>query len=191
MSDIHDLTMLFAFSLAVALPIMPLDTTVTFGVVTRELTGDTIPEVLTLVGTGRTLETLQVTFTIASGGQSLRSQSWRLTPASFDTQRRISAAEYRTRLNEYGGWFFSETKFMSPRGFLSWLQASFRRGIPLIPVAIARDLASSDTARARRIWDHMQGAAITVFQFSPGGDRIQVIGWSATERRFYDLVECC
>ena len=183
--------MLCAFSLVLTLSVIPPDTTVTFGVVTRDLTGDTIPEVLTLVGTGRTVDSLQVTFTITSSGRSLRSQSWRLGPASFDTQRQISAAEYRTRLNEYGGWFFSETKFMSPRGFLSWLQAASRRRIPLIPVAIGRDLAPSDTVRARRIWAQMQSAAITVFQFSSGGDRIQVIGWSATERRFYDLVECC
>ena len=183
--------MLLAFSLVLALPVLPLDTTVTFGVVKRDLTGDTIPEVLTLVGTGRTIESLQVTFTIASEGQSLRLQSWRLTPASFDTQRQISAAEYRTRLGEYGGWFFSETRFMSPRMFLSWLQASSRRGVRLIPVAIARDIALNDTVRARRIWEQMQGAPITVFQFSPGGDRIQFIAWSATERRFYDLLECC
>jgi len=34
-------------------------------------------------------------------------------------------------------------------------------------------------------------AAITVFQYSPGGDAIDVIGWSAADARFYNLLECC
>src|SRR5687767_6959818 len=183
--------MLFALCVSLALSPTPLDTTVTFGVVRRDVTGDTIPEVLTLTGTGRTVESLLVTFTIASSGQTLHSQSWRLTPASFDSQRRISATEYHERLGEYGGWFFAESRFMSPQAFLSWLEASTRRRVPLIPAVIARNMTPNDTVRARRIWDQMQRADITVFQFSPGGDRIQFIGWSPIERRFYDLVECC
>jgi len=37
----------------------------------------------------------------------------------------------------------------------------------------------------------MQTAGITVFQFSLGGDNVTVIGWSATDQRFYGLLECC
>ena len=183
--------MLFALCATLAIPLAPLDTTVAFGVVKRDLTGDTIPEVLTLTGTGRTIDSLQVTFTIESSGQTHYSRSWRLTRASFDPRRRISDAEYRTRLREYGGWFFSESKFTSPTGILSWLQASARLHVPLIPQVIARDMTPNDSERAQRTWDEMQKAGITVFRFSPGGDAIKVIGWSATDHRFYDLLECC
>jgi len=48
-----------------------------------------------------------------------------------------------------------------------------------------------DSTRARRIWEEMQTAGITIFEFSPGGDAVMSIGWSATDKRFYNLLECC
>ena len=167
------------------------DTTVTFGVVERDLTGDSIPEVLTLVGKGNAIDSLEVSFTIQSSGRSLYSRRWRLTRATFDRRRRISDAELRRRLTDYGRWFFEDSKFMSPEDFLSSLKTSARLHIALIPEVIARNMTPSDLERAREVWAEMQAAAITVFQFSPGGDRVRVIGWSATDDRFYDLLECC
>ena len=41
---------------------------------------------------------------------------------------------------------------------------------------------------------HHSGAGpntITLFSSSPGGDRVMVIGWSAADQRFYNLLECC
>ena len=114
-----------------------------------------------------------------------------MTRASFDQRRRISDAELWTRLTEYGNAFFADSKFMSPTRFLTWLQASARLHIPLIPEVIARDMPPNNLPRARTIWGEMQTAGITVFEFSPGGDAIKVIGWSATDERFYDLLECC
>jgi len=32
---------------------------------------------------------------------------------------------------------------------------------------------------------------VTIFTFSPGGDAIVAIGWSARAGRFYRLLECC
>lgn len=34
-------------------------------------------------------------------------------------------------------------------------------------------------------------ASLTIFTFSPGGDRIEAIAWSAQAGRFYRLLECC
>ena len=167
------------------------DTSVTFGIVQRDLTGDGVPELLTLKGTGSTVDTLEVTFTIQSSGRLLYDRTWQLTRSSFDPRRRITDAELRARLGEFGNEFFAEAKFMSPQVFLSWLQASARLHIPLVPEVIARDMTPNDVPRARMIWKEMQAASITLFQFSPGGDRIRVIGWSATDDRFYDLLECC
>jgi hypothetical protein len=172
------------------LPSTLADTTVIFGVVKRDLTGDSIPEVLALSGAGNTIDSLEVTFTIQSSGKTTYSRTWRLTRASFN-RRRLSDAALRARLAEYGREFFAESKFMSPKGFLSWLQGSARLHVPRIPDVIARDMTPNELPRARSTWDAMQGAGITVFQFSPGGDAIRVIGWSATDDRFYDLLECC
>jgi hypothetical protein len=167
------------------------DTTVTFGVIERDLTGDSIFEVLTLTGVGSGIASLEVTFTIQSSGQTRYSRTWHLTRARFDARRRISDAELRARLTEYGSAFFADSKFMSPSGFVAWLQASAPLHIERTPEVIARDMPASDRSRALKIWEEMQAAGITLFSFSPGGDSIEVIGWSVTDQRFYDLLDCC
>jgi hypothetical protein len=80
---------------------------------------------------------------------------------------------------------------MSPTRFLSWLQASARLHIPLIPDVIAGNMTPQDSARAQSVWEQMQAAPITLFSFSPGGDRVMVVGWSAADQRFYNLLDCC
>jgi hypothetical protein len=167
------------------------DTTITFGVVKRDLTGDSIPEVLSLTGAGKSIDDLAVTFAIQSSGRPRYLKSWRLTRASFDSRRMITDTELRTRLGQFGAWFFAESKFTSPAGFVSWLRDVARLHIPLIPEVIAGDMTPPNLQRARRIWEEMQAAGITVFEFSPGGDAIIVIGWSATDQRFYNLLQCC
>lgn len=47
------------------------DTTVLIGRAERDLTGDGKPEVLQLVGVGRTIDSLDVTLTITSGGRTI------------------------------------------------------------------------------------------------------------------------
>ncbi len=163
------------------------DTTITFGAVTRELTGDTIPETLTLTGVGRTIDDLAVTFEIRSSGRTLYTKNWRLTRAHFDPRRRISDAELRARLHDYGRSFFADSKFMSPAGFVSWLESAARLRVPQIPSMIS----PSDSARGEVLWHQMQAAPITVFSFSSGGDLVTAIAWSATDQRFYPLMECC
>ena len=54
----------------------PTDTTVTISTVKRDLTGDGVPEVLSLTGTGPTIDSLNVTFTIKSSGRTLYSTTW-------------------------------------------------------------------------------------------------------------------
>jgi hypothetical protein len=170
----------------------PADTTVTFGTVTRDLTGDGVPEVLTLTGIGKAIDDLNVTFTIQSSGRTIYSKTRRLTRATFQLGRRpLPDVELRTRLSEFGSAFFADEKFMTPEGFVSWLRRSARLHIPLIPEVISHEMAPPDSARARGIWEQMRASGITVFEFSLGGDGITVIGWSATDQRFYGLLECC
>jgi len=82
-------------------------------------------------------------------------------------------------------------KFMSPERFLANLRSSARLHIPLIPEVISHQMPGPDSSRARRIWEEMQTAGITIFEFSPGGDAVMSIGWSATDKQFYNLLECC
>jgi hypothetical protein len=183
------LVALLAIALGIQTP--PADTNVTFGTVTRDLTGDAILETLTLTGSGRTIGDLAVTLTIRAPGRILYTQIWRLTRADFDSHRRISDAELRNRLADYGRSFFADSQFTSPTRFLSWLQAAARFHVPQIPDVIAGDMTPRDSARAQSVWEQMQAAPITLFSFSPGGDRVIVIGWRATDQRFYNLLECC
>ena len=165
------------------------DTTISFGVVRRDLTGDGIPETLTLMGTGPTLDRLQVTFSVQSSGQTIFSNSWPFTRPVDGSPKPGSDAALRSRLEEYGPWFFADSKFMSPSAFLTELQRSARLHIDEIPNVINREVG--DSARARILWEHMRASTIIIFEFSRGGDAITAIGWSATDKRFYHLFECC
>jgi hypothetical protein len=132
-----------------------------------------------------------MTFTIRSSGRTLYTRTWRLARANYDGGGTPTGAEHRARLSEYGRWFFGDTKFMSPERFLANLRSSARLHIPLIPEVISHQMTGPDSTRARMIWEQMQTAGITIFEFSPGGDAVMSIGWSATDRQFYNLVECC
>ena len=176
---------------ALLMPLAPRDTTITFGIVTRDLTGDTIPEVIALTASGQTIDDLAVSFTIRSSGRTLYTKTWRLARENYDGGGRPPVAEHRARLSEYGQWFFGDTKFMSPERFLANLRSSARLHIPLIPEVISHQMPRPDSTRARRIWEEMHTAGITIFEFSPGGDAVMSIGWSATDNQFYNLLECC
>lgn len=113
-------------------------------------------------------------------------------------RRRLSASEHLVRLREFGGWFFGDAKFMSVPEFLDWLSRSAPRHVALVPEVIAReqrrDLALDSTdsvGRAATVWREIQDSDLTVFKFSPGGDLLTVIAWSARDQRFYELLECC
>ncbi len=95
---------------ALLMPLVPRDTTITFGILTRDLTGDTIPEVITLTAVGRTIDDLAVSFTIRSSGRTLYTRAWRLARANYDGGGRPTEAERRARLSEYGKWFFGDTQ---------------------------------------------------------------------------------
>jgi len=178
-------SLLIGITLLSSLPLS--DTTVTFGVVRRDLTGDGIPETLSLVGTGPSLTDLRVTFTIQSAGKTLFSNSWPFTRPVDGPPRAAPALE--TRIREYGSWFFDDSKFMAPAVFVSGLEESAPLHIDLISSIIAKDVG--DSGRARTIWQQMRAAPIIIFQFSSGGDEITAIGWSSTDKQFYHLLECC
>ncbi len=186
---------MIAALLATVLVTAPLraDTTVPLGSAVRDLTGDTIPEILSLTGHGKTVDSLEVTFAITSSGRTVYEKKWSITRAiGFDAGRRIlSPTEHRRRLRELGGWFFAEAKFMTPEEFVARLRKSGPRHVDLIPDVIARDLGPGNGSRAPLLWDEMRTAGITVFEFSTGGDAVTTIGWSRTDQRFYRLLECC
>jgi hypothetical protein len=170
------------------------DTTVILGFVERDLTGDGKPETLRVVGVGHTVDSLAVTFSIESSGRAIYRFS--LAPLTrtvgFDAGRRtVSADEHRARLKEFGPWFFAEGKFQSPSAFVDSLRVWARGRVAQIPEVIARDRQPTDSISAILIWQDIQNPGGTIFTFSPGGDAIVAIGWSARAQRFYRLLECC
>ena len=169
-------------------------TTIVLGSLERDLTGDRQPEILRVVGVGPTRDNLDVTFTIESAGRTI--YRFNLAPLTgtvgFDAGRHvISADEHRARIKEFGQWFFAQEKFQRPDEFVDSLRLRAPGRVAEIPDVIARDRQASDTAPGRVIWQEIQSAPITIFTFSPGGDAIVAIGWSARAGRFYRLLECC
>jgi hypothetical protein len=197
------------------------DTAVVLGIAERDLTGDGLPEVLQLLGTGKSVDSLYVTFSIQSSGQVIyRAQLWPLTRTTgFGAARRqLSVPEHRTRLNEFAAWFFGDSKFLPAQDFVAEVTSWGTRFAQGIPEVIARDhraqfvdsltalghpraeaerrsrslhTGSWDAAIGARIWQSIQESNVTVFVYSLGGDRVQAIAWSNRDGRFYQLVECC
>lgn len=170
------------------------DTTVVLGLVERDLTGDGKPETLRLVGVGPTTDHLDVTFTIESAGKIV--YRFKLVPLTrsvgFDAgRRRLSAGQHRARVEKFGQWFFGNEKFQRPAGFVDGLRAMSHTGVADIPAAIARDRQPSETREGDQIWNEIRNSPVTIFTFSPGGDAVVAIGWSARAGRFYRLWECC
>lgn len=168
--------------------------TVVIGRVDRNLTGDGKPEVLRLVGTGKSIDSLDVTLTIQSGGVTVyRMAIGPLTRREgFDASSRMrTRAEQRKWLAEFPRWFFDKDKFRKPAAFLdSW--RSQGEHVDELPGVIARDGGFyPDTVRAKSVWAEIRRSGVTVFEFSPGGDAIVAIAWSARDARFYRLIECC
>jgi hypothetical protein len=168
------------------------DTTVVLGHAERDLTGDGKPEILRVVGVGPSIYDLGVTFTIESAGKTIYTFDMnRMTrTVGFDAGRHvISEEQHRTRIKEFGSWFFDDKKFMRPQEYVEFLRAHARLHIADIPNLIDRE--ASGTVRGSVIWEEMLNSPVTIFTFSPGGDRIVAIGWHAGTGRFYNLLSCC
>jgi hypothetical protein len=171
------------------------DTSMILGRVERDLTGDGRPEVLTLVGMGKSIDSLGVTFAITSGQQTLYFMALRpiTRTIGFDrTSGLRSRIEQRKVVNEFGSWFFDSRKFLDLAQFLNEWRGAAPRRLDEIPQTIAYDGGfPDDTVRARGIWNEIRRSGVTIFMFSPGGDSIIPIAWSRNDGRFYQLVSCC
>lgn len=162
-------------------------------IVTRDLTGDGTPETLRLAGSDRTSEALDITFTIESRGKTLyRFTLMPLTRAAgADAGRRPPAVRPQARLDAFARWFFDREKFQRPAEFVDSLRGMAPARAAEIAEAIARDRPPSETRSGNEIWEEIRRSPVTIFTFSPGGDTIVAIGWSARGGRFYRLLECC
>ena len=170
------------------------NTTVALGHAERDLTGDGKPEILRVVGVGATIDDLGVTFTIESGGRTIyRYDMGRMRrTVDYDGSRQArSPQQHRDRIEEFGAFFFDERKFEPPAAFVESLRRMSRSAVAEIPQVIERDRDGSDPVVGSMIWQEIQNAPVTIFSFSPGGDRIEAIGWNARAGRFYRLLECC
>ncbi len=170
------------------------DTVLSLGTVRRDLTGDGVPEVLRLVGAGPNIDSLRVTFSIESAGQVLYADTFPITRVVREpgNPRTMTDAEYRAHLVQFGRRFFDVKKFMTPAQFLAELREAGGSHIPEIPKLIgSARRARTDTTSGEAVWREIQRAGVTIFEYSPGGDRVTAIVWSARDRVFYQILECC
>jgi hypothetical protein len=170
------------------------NTTVVLAHAERDLTGDGKPEMLRVVGVGATIDDLGATFTIESGGRTIyRFDMGRISRAvGYDGSRQVlSPRQHRERIEEFGALFFDQKKFEPPAAFVKSLQRISRSAVAEIPRVIERDRDVSDSVAGSAIWQEISSAPVAIFWFSPGGDRIEAIGWNARAERFYRLLECC
>jgi hypothetical protein len=170
------------------------DTTVVLGHREHDVTGDGTSEILRVVGTGRSVDSLDVTFFIVSGVDTVYRA--RLAPLTrtvgFDRGRHtVSADEHRRRLAEFGGWFFDTGKFVSPAAFVDEVRGMASGRLAEIAAVIERDRPRSDARSGAVIWEEIRQAPVAVFTFSPGGDAVYAIAWSPSAQRFYRIFECC
>ena len=123
-----------------------------------------------------------MTFTIESDGRTIyRFEMAPLTGTTgFETGRYVVPPEqHRARVEAFLRWFFAEEKFQRPVEFLASLSGMGSRPVAELPDVIARDRPATDTRSGRAAWQELLGSGITIFTFSPGGDAIVAIGWSA------------
>ena len=111
----------------------------------------------------------------------------------FDADRRVrSSKEQRAYLAELGRTFFADVKFSPALVFVTRWRGQAPGRADEIPKVIARDGGfAADSLRGARIWNEVQRARLTIFEFSPGGDEIVAIAWSSADGRFYRLIDCC
>ena len=186
--------MLPALPTPTAAPAHQAETRLVIGEAERDLTGDGRPEALRVVGVGPSIDSLAVTFTIASDGRTIyRYDLWPMTRAvGFDGRRQVlSVEQHRARLEEFGPWFLGAEKFERPDEFVSNLRKQAPARAAEIPEVIERDRAPSDLVPGDVIWREIRTAPVTIFTFSPGGDALVAIGWNARAGRFYRLLDCC
>ncbi|MEQ9401338.1 MAG: hypothetical protein RJQ04_19385 [Longimicrobiales bacterium] len=173
----------------------PADTTTVLHSVALDVTGDGRPEVLELLATAETPDSLEVVFVVRNHDGVLYEHPLRpLTRTTgFDAGRReLTAEAYRARVRDFGPWFFGAGKFRTAVALEAWLNESAPRHVAAIGRVIARDSEGRlDPAGGERVWQRMRARDATVFEFSPGGDALLAIAWSQEHRRFYRVLECC
>ena len=182
-------TLLMASTLA-----LQANTTFVLAHAERDLTGDGKPEILRVVGVGPSTYDLGVTFTIESAGKTIYTYDMgRMTrTVGYGGSRDVlSPQQHRAWIKEYGQSFFGKGKFQRPQEFVEFLRTHARGRIAEIQDVIASDREGSDTVPGNVIWEEIQSSPVTIFRFSPGGDRIVAIGWNARAGRFYSLLSCC
>lgn len=189
--------------------LMRADTVLILGSRSLDLTGDGHAETLTLVGSGPSIDSLDVTFQIVSAEHVLYAASLRpiTRREGYDGPRRIrTPAEQAEFVSRIGREFFAETQFVPASRFLADLRREAPERVSQIAGVIARHRAtyddhaigrlesaptSTDTTGAGGIWSQMLARDRIVFRFSPGGDGVTGIAWSDRDQRFYRLLECC
>lgn len=171
------------------------DTTVVLARHAVDLTGDGHDEVIEVIGSGGSIDSLGVQLTIRTGGDVLYTDTLKsLTrTVGFDAGRRVlSRDDHLKRFAGLQEFYFSADRFSTPRAFLEHLHRSTPRRIELIPHEIEGSLGRRLAPRTgERIWSEIMRDMVPVFTYAVGGDGILAVAWSSSERRFVQVWGCC
>jgi hypothetical protein len=164
--------------------------------VAQDVTGDGRPDTLRLIGTvpDFSKDSIVPILTIETNGQIVYEQ--RLDPITravgFDGGRRIlTGDEYREHIREFATSFLDASQFRPAAAFRARLQSAMPAHVARIGQIIEADRPPSDGRSGEEIWREIEDSDVPVFTYSPGGDALVAIAWSATARRFYKLLSCC
>jgi hypothetical protein len=177
-----------------------------------DLTGDARPDTARLDAVGPTVDSLQIVFTIRSGGSTVYRNSWNseyaLSAISEEGSRAIQRPDSALRVQLRA--FLRKLKIESldrkelqqswlrktddcsedPRNCIalellddSTKKAGFTTGRSLVPLF--------DTAGASGIVADMLAHSVPVVSYSYGSESEVKIAWSPAKHRFFTLYECC
>ena len=177
-----------------------------------ELTGDAKPDTARLEAVGPTVDSLQIVFTIRSGGNMVYRNSWSseyaLSAMSEQGSRPVPRPDSALRAQLRA--FLSKLKIESldrkelqqswssktddcsedPRNCMalellddSTKAAGFTTGRSLVPLF--------DTVAVYRIVGDMLAHPVPVVSYSYGSESEAKIAWSRAKHRFFTLYECC
>jgi hypothetical protein len=177
-------------------PVQP-DTVVVIGETARDLTGDGRLETISLVGRGRSIDSLAVRLVITAGSDTIYVDD--LAPITrrvgFDGPVRTrTRPEQRRHLRDLEAFYFGGETFRHAADFIAMLEQAAPRHLDEVVPLIARQWsghAAREMGSAEEVWAEIRRRNGIVFQYARGGDGLTAIAWSTGDQRFYRLWECC
>lgn len=161
----------------------------------RDLTKDGRPDSLQLIAIGQRPESLRVTFSVTSGGETRYQASWSEWYFIYDRLiDSIPAAERSKRVGDHLNEFFL------PQDFGTVSPDDSSDAFDILPYEVCGQPAGTPVAEGREscpaglvrsILQDIVALSPPTFRFFSGGEHSRIIAWSRQLRRFVVIFACC